>query len=100
LDLYKKAKRIVVLVIGLTICIFGLAIGFLPGPGPIILVPLGLAILATEFAWARRWLRKYKETSTSIWSEIRNRFRRGAPHPPAPPKSSNVARPKFENPAT
>ena len=29
----------------------------LPGPA-VVVVPLGLAILATEFIWARRWLRK------------------------------------------
>jgi hypothetical protein len=38
----------------------GIAIAPIPGPGPIILGPLGLAILATEFEWARRLLHKVK----------------------------------------
>jgi len=31
----------------------------LPGPS-IIVIPLGLAVLAVEFAWARRWLKRFK----------------------------------------
>ena len=31
----------------------------LPGPA-IIVIPLGIAILALEFAWARRWLNKVR----------------------------------------
>ncbi len=34
----------------------GIAMIVLPGPA-IIMIPVGLAILAAEFAWARRWLR-------------------------------------------
>ena len=44
-------------VIGTTIVLFGLALVVLPGPA-IVVVPLGLAILATEFAWARRLIRR------------------------------------------
>ena len=35
----------------------GIVLVVLPGPA-FIVIPLGLAILAVEFAWARRWLRK------------------------------------------
>lgn len=38
----------------------GIAIAPIPGPGPVILGPLGLAILATEFEWARRILRRVR----------------------------------------
>jgi hypothetical protein len=34
----------------------------LPGPA-FIFIPAGLAILATEFAWAERWLEKVKRTA-------------------------------------
>jgi tellurite resistance protein TerC len=33
----------------------GVAMLVLPGPA-VLLIPLGLAILATEFPWARKWL--------------------------------------------
>ena len=49
-------KRIVVAVVGGTVLALGVALIVLPGPAFIVL-PGGLAILAIEFAWARRWLR-------------------------------------------
>ena len=52
----KQIKRIVVMVIGGTVLAAGLALIVLPGPA-FIVIPLGLAILAIEFAWAKRWLR-------------------------------------------
>lgn len=53
----KKVKRIIVAVVGGTVLAVGLALMVLPGPA-FIVIPAGLAILAMEFAWARRWLRK------------------------------------------
>ena len=49
--------RMVVAVVGGTVLALGLVMVVLPGPA-IVAIPLGLAILATEFLWARRWLRK------------------------------------------
>ncbi|MFV1994293.1 MAG: PGPGW domain-containing protein [Verrucomicrobiales bacterium] len=56
LVIWRQARRIVILVVGSSVILFGLALVFLPGPA-IVVIPLGLAILAIEFAWARRWLR-------------------------------------------
>jgi len=55
----RHARRVVVLVAGGTILGLGLALLVLPGPA-FLVVPLGLAILALEFAWARRLLRRLK----------------------------------------
>lgn len=52
-------RRVVIGVIGGTILLLGLAMTVLPGPAFIVL-PVGLAILASEFAWARRLIRKGK----------------------------------------
>jgi hypothetical protein len=52
----KHLKRITVMVLGGTVLAIGIALIVLPGPA-IIVIPAGLAILAIEFAWARRWLR-------------------------------------------
>ena len=52
----KPFKRIVVMVVGGTVLAIGIALIVLPGPA-FLVIPAGLAILAIEFAWARRWLR-------------------------------------------
>lgn len=59
LDGSPRLKKIIVAVIGTTVLLFGVALIFLPGPGSIV-IPLGLAILASEFAWARRVVRRGK----------------------------------------
>jgi uncharacterized protein (TIGR02611 family) len=56
----KQAKRLIVIVVGFTVLLAGVAMLFLPGPA-FIVIPLGLAILATEFIWARTLLKKVKE---------------------------------------
>lgn len=53
----KTIKRVAILLIGSTVLAIGVALLVLPGPA-FIVMPAGLAILAIEFAWARRWLRK------------------------------------------
>jgi hypothetical protein len=55
----KKGKRIIVAAVGGTVLAVGFALVVLPGPA-FLVIPAGLAILAMEFAWARRWLRKAK----------------------------------------
>ncbi len=52
----KQIKRLVIAVVGGTVLAIGFALVVLPGPA-FIVIPAGLAILAMEFAWARRWLR-------------------------------------------
>lgn len=50
-------RRLIIGVIGTTVLLIGIALVVLPGPA-IIVIPLGLAILGTEFIWARQLLRK------------------------------------------
>lgn len=57
----RHARRIVILVVGMTVLLIGVAMLVLPGPA-IVVIPVGLAILATEYAWARHWLRIVRET--------------------------------------
>lgn len=56
----KQIKRFAVGLVGVTVVLLGIALLVLPGPA-FIVIPAGFAILATEFAWARRALRKLKE---------------------------------------
>jgi uncharacterized protein (TIGR02611 family) len=48
-------RRLIVFFIGGVFLIIGIAMLVLPGPA-LLLIPFGLAILATEFPWARKWL--------------------------------------------
>ena len=56
----KHVKRILITVAGGTVLAIGVALLVLPGPA-FVVIPLGLAILALEFAWARRWLHRLRE---------------------------------------
>lgn len=55
----KQAKRLVVALVGVTIVGIGIAMIVLPGPA-IIVIPVGLGVLATEFVWARKLLHDLK----------------------------------------
>ncbi len=52
-------RRVIVTVVGGTVLTIGIALLVLPGPA-FLVIPLGLAILATEYVWARRWLKRAK----------------------------------------
>jgi len=52
----RHVRTFVVAVVGGTVLALGIALIVLPGPA-FLVIPAGLAILAMEFAWARRWLR-------------------------------------------
>lgn len=57
---YTIVRKAVIAVIGASVLLIGAAMIFLPGPA-IIIIPAGLAILATEFGWARILLSRLKE---------------------------------------
>ena len=58
--IWRSSKRAAVFVLGATLLIVGFIMFVTPGPG-IVLVVAGLAILATEFAWAEHLLDKAKQ---------------------------------------
>lgn len=58
---YRQARRAVILIVGSSVLLVGVAMVVLPGPA-FIVIPLGLSILALEFAWARRWLRRVRRS--------------------------------------
>jgi tellurite resistance protein TerC len=57
----RQVKRLVIAIVGSTVLLIGVAMIVLPGPA-IVVIPVGLGILATEFAWARRILNRIKST--------------------------------------
>jgi len=68
LESRPRLRRFLIGTIGFSVLLIGLVLIVLPGPA-IIIVPLGFAILASEFAWARRVWRR----GTILVSRIRGK---------------------------
>ena len=56
---YRQGRRLVVFVIGGSLLLIGIALIFQPGPA-VIVIPVGLAVLALEFTWARNFLHRIR----------------------------------------
>jgi tellurite resistance protein TerC len=69
----KFVKRVIVSVVGATALLIGIALLVLPGPA-FIVIPVGLAILATEYAWARRWLEKSRRIASEVTSASKRKI--------------------------
>lgn len=67
----KQAKRVIKLVIGFTVLLIGGAMLLLPGPGVLIIV-LGLALLGTEFVWAKNLMKRFKDGANNIKNSVFN----------------------------
>ena len=77
LESRPRLRRFLIGAMGFSVILIGLVMIVLPGPA-IIIVPLGFAILASEFAWARRVWRR----GTILVSRMR-----GKPIPEEPVKT-------------
>lgn len=67
---YKTARRIAIAVLGSTIIAIGIVMIVAPGPA-LVVIPIGLAVLGVEFAFARRWLKSLRETISNGMAGIR-----------------------------
>lgn len=77
----RSAKRIAIAVIGGLLILAGLVLMILPGPG-LLLVIAGLAVLASEFAWASSALAMAKRKAGDAGSVVKRRlWRRGGSSP-------------------
>ena len=65
----RQAKRLVAIVIGFTLLLAGVVMILTPGPGSLAIIA-GLSLLAAEFVWARRLLRRIKEQGARISDAI------------------------------
>jgi uncharacterized protein (TIGR02611 family) len=59
-QVHPVIRRTIIGVVGCTIVLVGLLLIFLPGPGALVIL-LGLAVLGTEFVWARRLIHRARE---------------------------------------
>jgi cation:H+ antiporter len=69
---FLQARKVIILVLGGTVILAGVAMVVLPGPA-IVVIPAGLAILATEFVWARQLLHRVKEGILSAANTVTHR---------------------------
>ncbi len=60
----RNAKRVAVTLVGGIVLLAGLAMLVFPGPA-VVVIPLGFAILATEYAWAAVALTKSKRLAAT-----------------------------------
>ena len=67
----QQAKRLIRIVIGFTVLIIGIVMIALPGPA-VVVIPIGLGILATEFVWAKHLLKRFKDGANHIKNSILN----------------------------
>lgn len=61
----QQVKRLINVVAGFIVLAIGIAMVVLPGPA-IVVIPIGLGILATEFVWARSLLIMAKNAFSNI----------------------------------
>lgn len=65
-------RKTAVAVAGLTVMLAGVAMLVLPGPG-IVTILAGLAILGTEFPWAKRLVQQIARFAKTAIAKIRNK---------------------------
>jgi uncharacterized protein (TIGR02611 family) len=71
-DLTRGVRRIGVLIVGLVLLVAGVLLLVLPGPG-LLVTMAGLAVLATEYEWARRLLARVRQHARRISDKVRRR---------------------------
>ena len=64
--LWQQCRRVIVAMVGGLLVLTGLLLGWMPFVPAIIIIPLGLAILATEFVWAGKLLKVAKDKLRSL----------------------------------
>jgi hypothetical protein len=68
----RPVRRVIVSVLGgsmLLLALIGMILPVMPG---VIFIPFALAILAVEFAWAARWLKRIKRAAKNVHQRVRN----------------------------
>lgn len=63
---WRLVRRVVIMVIGVSVLLFGVILIFLPGPG-LVVIAIGMSILASEFVWAAYLLRHMTRIVKENW---------------------------------
>jgi len=78
----RQARRAIIAVVGFTVVALGAVMIVMPGPGWLVIF-IGLSVLAVEFVWARRLLRRLKRKGNEVREAI---FGAGSEPPEPAPK--------------
>jgi tellurite resistance protein TerC len=65
-------RQLIIFFVGGAFLIIGVAMLVLPGPA-VLFIPLGLAILAAEFSWARKWLSRARQWLRGRFQKVRSK---------------------------
>lgn len=68
-ETWRQARRAIIAVAGFTVVALGAVMIVTPGPGWLVIF-LGLSVLAIEFVWARRLLRRLKHSGVQVREAI------------------------------
>lgn len=82
----RGARRVGITIAGAIVVLAGVVMLVAPGPG-ILTIVLGLMILGTEYAFARRWVERIKAKTRQAVLYARERVGRGK-RPPTPPDTT------------
>ena len=75
--LYQVARKVAVAVVGGSVVLVGAIMLVTPGPA-FVVIPAGLAILATEFAWAKWFLDRARKQAMDAVRAVRGPMKTGA----------------------
>jgi uncharacterized protein (TIGR02611 family) len=67
--LHPRLRRPLVFVIGMTLLVVGVVMLLLPGPG-VLVIFIALALLATEFTWARVLLQRARHYASRATGKL------------------------------
>lgn len=68
----KLVRRLVIAITGLVVLLVGVLMLVLPGPA-FVVIPMGLAILSLEFAWAGMLLKRVRKQLSDVASRAAGR---------------------------
>lgn len=68
----RNSKRLAVTIVGFVLILVGIALLVLPGPGLLVIIG-GLAVLGTEYMWARRMLELARQKAKETAARVRRR---------------------------
>ncbi len=68
-----QAKRLIKVVVGFTVVAVGIVMLLTPGPGLAAIV-VGLALLGTEFVWAKKLMKRFEKEANNVKNSFVNNF--------------------------
>lgn len=86
--LLAQARKLIIFVIGGTVVAIGVVMFVTPGPA-LVVIPVGLGILATEFVWARVLLKRMRAQAEGVVRKVTGRPEPSAAGEPASPEDGS-----------